>query len=133
MFRFAIPWGAGAFALALIATPADAFIARNGMRAAQSGPSQITVAWSSGRSDTDYWCAAGDFAQRVLDLPVGTRLWRATPKPRGAGEGIVFTLDPADQAEGAGLSQFGKGPRDGAMSLGQAVTLHCQRIYPLND
>ena len=110
--------------------PAAGFTARNGMEAAQVGPTEIAVAFRSGRSDTDYWCAAGDFAQRAMGMPVVTRLWRASPKPRGTGEGIVFTLDPERQAEGAGLSQFGAGPRDGAISLGAAVAGHCQRELP---
>lgn len=111
--------------------PAAGFTARNGMEAAQVGPTEIAVAFRSGRSDTDYWCAAGDFAQRAMGLPVVARLWRASPKPRGAGQGIVFTLDAGRQAEGAGLSQFGAGPRDGAMSLGAAVAGHCHIVPPL--
>lgn len=111
--------------------PAAAFTARNGMEVAQAGPTEIVVGFRVGRSDTDYWCAAGDYAQRALNQPVGTRIWRASPKPRRAGEGILFTLDPARQAEGAGLSQFGAGPRDGAMSAGQAVAGHCRVFVPL--
>ncbi len=111
--------------------PANAFIARNGMDARQIDATDIAVQFQSGRADTDYWCAAGDLAQRVMNQPVGTRIWRASPKPRSAGQGILFTLDPARQAEGAGLSQFGSGPRDGAISVGQAVASHCRVIIPL--
>lgn len=117
--------------LLMLPLPAAAFTARNGMEVAQVGPTEIAVAFHSGRSDTDYWCAAGDYAQRVLNQPVGTRLWRASPKPRGAGEGILFTLDPAERAEGAGLSQFGTGPQDGAISVGAAVSGHCRLVLPL--
>lgn len=119
------------FILLTLPLPAAGFTARNGMEAAQVGPTEIAVAFHSGRADTDYWCAAGDFAQSVLGLQVVTRLWRASPKPRGAGEGIVFTLDPARQAPGAGPSQFGTGPRDGAMSLGAAIAGHCPVVLPL--
>ena len=117
--------------LLMLPLPAAAFTARNGMEVAQAGPTGIAVAFRSGRSDTDYWCAAGDYAQRVLNQPVGTRLWRASPKPREAGAGILFTLDPAERSEGAGLSQFGGGPRDGAISVGAAVSGHCRVIVPL--
>ncbi|WP_277024780.1 MULTISPECIES: hypothetical protein [Paracoccus] len=113
--------------------PASAFTARNGMTVEQAGPSEIAVAFASGRADTDYWCAAGDFAQRALNQPVGTRLWRASPKPRGSGSGILFTLNATRQAPGAGLSQFGAGPRDGAISVGQAVAGHCRVVVPLWD
>lgn len=111
--------------------PAAAFTAHNGMKVTQVGPTEIAVAFAPGRIDTDYWCAAGEFAQRSMHQDVGTRLWRATPKPRTAGHGILFTLDPANQAEGAGLSQFGAGPKDGAISIGQAVSGHCRVILPL--
>lgn len=99
----------------MLPVSAAAFTAQNGMRAAQVGPAEIAVAHEVRRDDTEYWCAAGDFARRVLGQPGKTRIWRATPKPRLAGEGIVFTLDPAKKAEGAGLSQFGSGPRDGSI------------------
>ncbi|MEE2860896.1 MAG: hypothetical protein ACU0DH_01090 [Paracoccus sp. (in: a-proteobacteria)] len=120
-----------AILLLLTPSPAAAFLARNGMEAARVGTTEIAVPFDSGKMDTDYWCAAGDFAQRALDLPVTTRLWRASPKPRGAGDGILFTLDQSNKAEGAGLSQFGAGPRDGSISIGQAVSAHCRIEIPL--
>lgn len=109
---------------------ADAFLARNGMTATQIGPTEIAVAHEVRRDATDYWCAAGDFARQVLGQPGKTRIWRATPKPREAGKGIVFTLDPAHKAEGAGLSQFGSGPRDGSLSVGMAVSNFCRLRIP---
>lgn len=117
----------------LLPLPAAAWTAQNGMTAVQTGPSEITVLHDVRRGDTDYWCAAGDFAQRALGLPGKTRLWRASPKPRGAGDGIVFTLDPAKQAKGAGPSQFGSGPRDGSIPVAMAVGSYCRVIVPFFD
>ncbi|WP_052714594.1 hypothetical protein [Paracoccus sp. S4493] len=117
-------------ALLALPLPAHAFTARNGMEARQVDATDIAVPFEAGRTDTDYWCAAGDLAQQVMNQPVATRIWRASPKPREAGQGILFTLDPARQAHGAGLSQFGSGPRDGALSIGQAVASHCRIIIP---
>ncbi|MDF3854964.1 hypothetical protein ACDP63_08260 [Paracoccus sp. P2] len=114
----------------LLPMPAAAFMARNGMTVTQAGPTEIAVAYQARREDTDYWCAAGDFAQRALGQPGKARIWRATPKPRKAGQGIVFTLDPARKAEGAGLSEFGSGPRDGSLPLGMAVGNYCRRDIP---
>lgn len=114
----------------MLPVSAAAFTAQNGMRAAQVGPAEIAVAHEVRRDDTEYWCAAGDFARRVLGQPGKARIWRATPKPRRAGEGIVFTLDPAKKAEGAGLSQFGSGPRDGSISVGMAVGSFCRIDLP---
>lgn len=118
---------------AVVASPAAAFVAENGMRARQVGPGEIAVAFEPQRDDTDYWCAAGDLVLREMGLPGGTRLWRASPKPRGAGNGIVFTLDPARQAEGAGLSQFGAGGGDGSISVSHAVQNLCKRRLPFFD
>lgn len=115
----------------LLPISAEAFTAQNGMQVAQVGPTEIAVAHEVQQSDTDYWCAAADYAKRVLNQPGSARLWRATPKPRKAGEGIVFTLDPTKKAEGAGISQYGKGPRDGSVSLTMAGTNFCQTRIPL--
>lgn len=119
--------------LLLLPLPAAAFTAQNGMNVTRTGPSAIAVAYEVRRDDTDYWCAAGDFAQRALGLPGRTPLWRASPKPRGAGQGIAFTLDPGQAAAGAGLSQFGAGPRDGAISIAMATGSFCRRVIPLFD
>jgi hypothetical protein len=120
------------FAVMLMALPlpASAFTAQNGMRAQQVGSTEIAVPFKAGSLATGYWCAAGDLAQRQMHLPVGTRIWRASPKPRGSGEGIKFTLNQANMAEGAGLSQFGSDRRDESMSIGQAVGSHCRTIVP---
>lgn len=116
--------------LLLTPLPAGAFTARNGMEVAKSGATDIAVLWENGRRDTDYWCAAGDYAQRVLNQSGDTRLWRASDKPRRAGQGILFTLDPTRQAPGAGLSQFGAGPRDGAITVAAAIGGHCRIRLP---
>ena len=119
--------------LRLLPLPAAAFTAQNGMTAVQTAPSEITVIHDVKRGDTDYWCAAGDFAQRAMGLPGNTRLWRASPKPRRAGDGIVFTLDASKAAPGAGLSQFGSGPQDGSIPLSMAVGSYCRIIVPFFD
>lgn len=120
------------FAIMLIALPlpASAFTARNGMEARQVNQTDIAVPFESGRLTTEYWCAAGDLARQQLQKSVSARIWRASPKPRDSGEGITFTLDETRKADGAGLSQFGSGQRDGSMSIGRAVTAYCDPIIP---
>ncbi len=121
-----------AAALASLPISAVAFTAQNGMHVQQTGPGDMAVGYWSLASETDYWCAAGDYAARVLGVPSATRLYRATPKPRGRAQGIVFTLEPARRAEGAGLSSFGSGPRDGSISVGMAVGSYCRIPKPLD-
>ena len=114
----------------LLPLPADAFTAKNGMDAHQVGPTEIVVDYHPRRDETDYWCAAGDFADRVFGVSGKTRLWRASEKPREAGRGIVFTLDPAKMVKGGGPSQFGTGPRDGSISVGMAIGNYCRQVWP---
>ncbi|SDE67143.1 hypothetical protein SAMN05421538_10977 [Paracoccus isoporae] len=111
---------------ALPAAQAAGFTAKNGMVAAQTGPTEISVAYAPLHDATDYWCAAGDFARRALGLPGKTRIWRASPEPRGAGQGITFTLNPDLKAEGTGPSHFGAGPDDGSVSLAMASVNYCR-------
>jgi hypothetical protein len=121
-----------AVALFALAPPAGArdFIAQNGMQARQISPSEILVLPRNRAIPTDFWCAAGDYAVRVMGLAPKTRLWRATPASARVGNGVLFTLDSAKKAEGAGLSEYGSGPRDGSMSLGMAVGGYCRPIIP---
>ncbi|MFN3825914.1 MAG: hypothetical protein ACK4RN_18255 [Pseudorhodobacter sp.] len=119
-------------ALLSLAAPLEArtITAQNGMVAAQAGPTEILVGHRARANATDYWCAAGDYAVRVMGLPNATRIWRATPASARVGQGVLFTLDAAKKAEGAGLSEYGSGPRDGSMSLGMAVGNYCRPILP---
>ncbi len=110
--------------VALAASPAAAFEAVNSFTVTQTGPQEITVEYQLVQNETAYWCAAGDFAIRELGLPRKTRLYRASPPPRRAGQGITFTLDPAAAASESGLSTFSKGS-DGSVSLGHARGSFC--------
>lgn len=132
MNRFARCRTALGFSATLAALPlsAQGMTTQNGMQVQQTASSGIAVGYRSDARETDYWCAAGDYAARVLRLPNTTRLYLASPKPRGQGQGILFTLDPARRAEGAGISSFGSGPRDGGISVGMAVGSYCRVLTP---
>jgi hypothetical protein len=110
--------------LVALATPAAAFRATNGFTVDSTGPQEFVVNFRSTRNETAYWCAAGEFVTRELGLPSKTRIYRASPKPRGAGQGITFTLDPAAAAPGAGLSTVSAGG-DGSVSAGHARGSFC--------
>jgi hypothetical protein len=118
------------FVLALAATPAAAFQAVNGFTVTQTGPQEFTVDYDVVQNETAYWCAAGDYAVRALELPRKTRLYRASPPPRRAGQGITFTLDPAAAASESGLSVFG-GNGDGSVSIGHARGSFCSLFIKL--
>lgn len=114
----------------ILPLPAAAFTAQNGMTVVRQSQTEIEVIYRARRVDTDYWCAAGDFTQRALGYSNKTPMWRASPKPRRAGQGIIFTIDPAKKAPGAGLSQFGSGPHDGSVTIGMAVGSYCRITMP---
>ncbi len=114
-----------------LAAPANAFTARNGLEARQIGSTEIEVPFRHVGIETAYWCAAGDYAVRVLKLPNATRIYRASPPPRKQGQGITFTLDPAKAAD-PGLSIFGKDKS--SISLGHATGNFCSLddVYPFS-
>jgi hypothetical protein len=85
-------------ALALVAAstaPALAFRATNGLEVKPAGESAFLVDFGDARHKTDYLCAAADYVTRGLGKPWTTRIFRQSPAPRKSGQGITFTLDPA--------------------------------------
>jgi hypothetical protein len=112
-------------ALLMFAEPSVAFRATNGFTVTQTGPQDFVVNYRVTRNETSYWCAAGEFVTRDLGLPAKTRIYRASPPPRGAGEGIAFTLDSAAAAPEGGLSNFSAGGGDGSVSAGHARGSFC--------
>lgn len=116
--------------IALAATPAAAFQAVNGFTVTQTGPQEFTVDYDVVQNETAYWCAAGDYAVRALNLPRKTRLYRASPPPRRAGQGITFTLDPAAAASESGLSILSR-DGDGSVSIGHARGSFCSIFIKL--
>ena len=111
-------------ALVALASPAAAFRASNGFSVTATGAQEFVVDFRITRNETAYWCAAGQFVTRGLGLPAKTRIYRASPKPRGAGQGITFTLDPAAAAPGGGISAVSAGG-DGSVSAGHARGSFC--------
>jgi hypothetical protein len=116
--------------IAALVSPAAAFQAVNGFTVTQTGPQEFTVEYEVVQNETAYWCAAGDYAVRALDLPRKTRLYRASPPPRQAGQGITFTLDPAAAAADSGLSVV-SGDGDGSVSIGHARGSFCSLFIKL--
>jgi hypothetical protein len=115
-------------AAALLAPPAHAFVATYPFTVESTGPQEFTVAFATTRFEIGYWCAAGEFVTRGLGLPNETRIYRASPVPRAAGQGIVFTLDPAAGQRDNGLSTF-SADNDGSVSAGHALTFCSDFVF----
>ncbi len=110
-----------------LATPALAFLSPAGLTVTQTSPTDFTVNYNSKARLSDYWCAAGLYATQTLHLPDNTRVYRLSPPPRGAGQGISFTLDAARSAGVTGITTFG-GPQDGSMSAGGNAAGLCYAV-----
>lgn len=106
--------------LSLLASPAMAFTARNGVEVTGSAD-QIDVQPSAGQAAPQSWCAAGDFVIRGLGMPATTRVYRVSPPPRKGGEGVIFSLSPDGASDRTGLILFGQ--TDNALSAADAQAL----------
>lgn len=110
------------FILSLLSSPALAFQARNDLTVT-GDEAGFTVAASAGQSAPFSWCAAGDFVIRALGKPSATPIYRISPTPRRAGQGVQFSLNPEGAAPKSGLIEFGD--QDGEVPAGHAQGL-CQ-------
>ena len=82
------------------------YTARNTLAVTPTGPDTFHVGFGGLIGDTDFWCAAGDYVMHALGRPVSTPIYRASPPPRHAGQGIDFTLDRT-AAVPSGITTFG--------------------------
>jgi len=111
-------------AVLALASPAMAFGTEPRLRIVRASNGDFAVGYQAQARLTDYWCAAGNFVTNTLGLPDRTRVYRLSPPPRKAGQGITFTLDASRSSGETGISTFG-GPQDGSMSAGGAVAQFC--------
>lgn len=103
------------------------FTAWNGLRARMTGPETFIVLYRGAPGDSDFWCAAGEFVVHGLRLPSNTRIYRLSPPPRRAGQGIEFTFD-SSKAQPSGISRFGN--TDEGYSAAAARGLCDGRVFP---
>lgn len=97
-----------AFALASsLATPALAFTAINGLPVQDEGNGVFYVGYHGESGVAAFWCAAADYGARALGLRPTDHIWRVSPPPRRAGEGLRFSTRPEGAAKSSGLLQFG--------------------------
>ncbi|WP_431298608.1 hypothetical protein [Tabrizicola sp. BL-A-41-H6] len=96
-------------AIGLAATPAAAFMAKNGFTVRQLDGGRFEVLSRGGLGVSEAWCAAGDFVVRALGKPRNTHIWRISEPPRRSGQSIVFSLSSEGAASSTGLSSFGSG------------------------
>lgn len=107
---------------ALLAAPASAYIATNGLVVQPESGSNFNVPFRGKSADSDFWCAAGDYVSNFLRKPSNSRIFRLSEPPRRGGEGIRFSLSSEGAASRTGLAIFSSGP-SGSVSAATAFAL----------
>lgn len=82
-------------------TSAPAWMAQNDL-IVEPSPGGFTVPYRGLSGARDFWCAAGDYVIRELDLSPDTLIFRTSSPPRRSGQGISFSLSP-ESAKKPGL------------------------------
>lgn len=92
-----------ASAIMIAATPSLAWRATNSHTVNPLSPTAFEVIGRGGISSVDYWCAAGDYARRVLDAPLHQRIYISRPRghaeTENAKSAVQFSLDPPADAD----------------------------------
>ena len=83
---------AAAFLFLATAVPSHAFMAKNDLVVVALGNDTFEVPYRGLSGVSDFWCAAGDYVVRELNLPPATRIYRTSSPPRRAGQGVSFSL-----------------------------------------
>lgn len=94
---------AAAATLFVAGCDSSSFMAQNKLLVVPTGPTEFTVPFRGLSGDTDFWCAAGDYAIRGLGVPPATPIYRLSPPPRAGGDGIDFSLS-SEGAQDPGLA-----------------------------
>ncbi len=82
-----------ALLIAFTPSAAPAWIAKNGL-IVEPVPGGFEVPYRGLSAAREFWCAAGDYVVRELDLPPDTLIFRTSSPPRRSGQGIRFSLSP---------------------------------------
>ena len=113
-------------AAGLVASPTAAWQSQNNFQVRQLDQNRFEVRSRGGLSNSDAWCAAGDFVIRGLGLPRSTTIWRISEPPRPSGQGIVFSLSPEGAASTTGL--VGSGGNSASANHGQNICASLREI-----
>jgi hypothetical protein len=113
-------------AAGLAASPAAAWQSTNNFTVRQLDQNRFEVLSRGGLSNSDAWCAAGDFVIRGLRLPRNTQIWRISEPPRRSGQSIVFSLSSDGAASTTGL--VGSGGNSASANHGQNICASLREI-----
>lgn len=109
-----------AVAMAVWPAMAKAFTAENRMTVTPQGDGTFEVSGQAELWARDYWCAAGDYAQRALGLPVTARIAVTDPYQPGK-KAVAFAVKPdADPRFRAVLIALSIRNAGASLSVGQA-------------
>ena len=102
---------------------ADAFTSMRGAKVNPVNAAVFEVVPRSGGSGLDYWCGAGDYAQRALraawTAPIYIARGLGTSVTTGRRSAVQFTLDPV----AAGVTPIASGISINALRVGESMTV----------
>lgn len=119
--------------LGLTVSDASAFTSRDGSRVNPVSDAVFEVIPKTGGSGRNYWCAAGDYAQRALKARWEARLYiarsRGTSETTNRRSAVQFTLQsvPAGSSEQARNAAVNTLTRGDSMRVRDAFNL-CQQL-----
>ena len=103
-----------------LASPAQAYYARNNFLVQQITPVRMEVFPRGGLNPIDGWCAVGDYVITMLNLPPATPIWLVSEPPRHRGESLIFSLSDEGAASTNGLNTLGEHPLYVTAAAGRA-------------
>ncbi len=131
MRRMIVALLAATAGLTVFASVADAFSGRRGTRVNQVDAKVFEVIARSAGSSGDYWCGAGDFAQRALGAPWTARIYilrgRGASATTGRRTAVQFTMDAA----AAGAPPADNGFFTNTMRPGDSMSVQQAQTYCL--
>ena len=87
------------FAVAACGATGGGWLASNGLLVQQTSDITFDIPFRGLSGDSDFWCAAGEYTIRGLNLNPTTRIYRTTAPPRASGEGVSFSLSAVNATD----------------------------------
>ncbi|MGH1451874.1 MAG: hypothetical protein ACRBBV_01775 [Paracoccaceae bacterium] len=91
--------------LAVLSSPAQAYIAENRVEVLPAGNGNFAVQDTRGVGPMEAWCAAASYAQVVMGAGAADRVYLMDGRDRGSRQPIIYTLTPSDALRAAGAGK----------------------------
>ena len=93
--------------LAVLSSPAQAYIAENRVEVLPAGNGNFAVQDTRGVGPMEAWCAAASYAQVVMGAGAADRVYLMDGRDRGSRQPIIYTLTPSDALRAVSVTRDG--------------------------